>query len=63
VPTSSPGRRIAAFSPPSTRLPVPWAIELVPTMPRSWPVAAYMALIGFGLVLALQVSLQAGHFA
>jgi ABC-type uncharacterized transport system permease subunit len=25
--------------------------------------AAYMALIGFGLVLALQVSLQTGHFA
>src|SRR2546430_2606418 len=31
--------------PPSTRRAVPCAIELVPTMPRSWPVAAKIAAI------------------
>ena len=45
VPTSRPGKRIDACRPPSTRRPVPCAIELVPTMPRSWPVAAKTAAI------------------
>src|SRR5207245_1928536 len=45
VPTSSPGRRSAQWIPPSTRRPVPCAIELVPTMPRSCPVAAKIAAI------------------
>src|SRR5439155_26952840 len=40
-----PGSRIAQCKPPSTRLPVPCAIELVPIIPRSWPVAAKMAAI------------------
>ncbi len=45
VPTSSPGKRIATCSPPSTRRQVPCAIELVPTIPMSWPVAAKIAAI------------------
>ena len=45
VPTSMPGKRIDACRPPSTRCSVPCAIELVPTSPRSWPVAAKTAAI------------------
>ena len=45
VPTSSPGKRIEQWKPPSTRRPVPCAIELVPTMPMSWPVAVKTAAI------------------
>ena len=45
VPTSKPGSRNATCKPPSTRRPVPCAIELVPTMPRSCPVAAKIAAI------------------
>ena len=45
VPTSSPGKRIEACRPPSTRRAVPCAIDEVPTIPRSWPVAANTAAI------------------
>jgi hypothetical protein len=45
VATSRPGSRIETFRPPSTRRPAPWAIELVPIIPRSWPVAAKIAAI------------------
>src|SRR5262249_24454486 len=41
APTSTPARRSATWIPPSSvGVAVPWAIEDVPTMPRSWPVAA-----------------------
>ena len=36
---------MATCRPPSTVRSVPWVIELVPTMPRSWPVAANTAAI------------------
>src|SRR5581483_4718796 len=43
VPTSRPGKRIVACRPPSTRRAVPCAIDEVPTIPRSCPVAANTA--------------------
>ena len=36
VATSRPGSRIATWSPSAVRYAVPWAIELVPTMPTSY---------------------------
>ena len=48
------GKRIAACRPPSSvRCAVPCAIELVPTMPRSWPVQAKIAAIADAGVKAI----------